>query len=244
MAESTRPVVIYDARMPRAAIEALNYYATAIPISTQGITDDILSGHPDVFACDALGIVAPNMPLEVRESMNKAGVVYKCGCRLVGAGKYNNAHYNAVVSEHYLLHHIACTDDAILSACDKVTEPKQHINVKQSFARCTTIALRHDSFITSDEGVYKALCNAGVQAMYVEGRQILLPGASYGFIGGCMGVYESTLYVTGSLKYLYSGSELAYYVHNRGYDIVELYDGPLYDGGSLSFWQSGGNVLK
>ncbi len=240
---STRPVVIYDARMPQAAIEVLSSYAVAIPLSTQGITDDILSGHPDVFACDTLGIVAPNMPLSVKERLIEEGVSYVSGSLQVEAGKYNNAHYNAVVSEHYLLHYIACTDAAILSACGKVTEPKRHINVKQSFARCTTIALRHDSFITSDEGMYRALCNAGVQAMYVEGRQILLPGARYGFIGGCMGVYENILYITGSLKYLCRGNELADYVHNKGYDIVELYDGPLYDGGSLSFW-TGGNVLK
>lgn len=243
MKNDTYPVVIYDARMPHAAIEALSDYAVAVPLSTQGITDDILSGHPDVFACDALGIVAPNMPPSVRERLTREGVAYVSGSLQVGAGKYNNAHYNAVVSEHYLLHHIACTDDSILAMCSKPGLPRQCINVRQSFVRCTTIALRQDSFITSDEGVYKQLCSCKVQALYVDGKRILLPGARYGFIGGCMGIYGDELFLTGSLKYLEQGDMLAGYIRNMGYHIVELYDGPLFDGGSLSFW-TGGNKLK
>ena len=228
-------IVLYDARMPQQAAEALAYYATAVPLITHGVTDDILSGHPDVFCCniEPVPVVAPNMPLPVVQQMQQCGIDFVFGKQNTGQGKYANAHYNAVVSENYILHHIASTDESILCRCDT----HKRINVKQSLTRCTTIALKNNMFITSDGGVYKQLKQNCLNVMYVECRDILLPGVKYGCIGGCMGLCEDTLFVIGSMKYCAQGDKMMNFVSNMGYRIIELYDGPLYDGGSLCFMQ-------
>ncbi len=226
-------LALYDARIPAPAADALAYYATALPLRTEGVTDALLSGHPDLFcfARAKVPVIAPNMPLYIREVLDAEGIVYTLGLSPVGPGKYRNAAYNVVASEDYWLHNTHCTEVSVRQAC----AGRQAVHVKQSFARCTTFSLHHNTFVTSDPGIYHQLERLRINGLFVDSHDIQLPGVANGFIGGCVGVWEDTVVLIGGLKYFAFGEKLEGFLRNMGYKILELYQGPLFDGGSLCF---------
>ena len=109
------------------------------------------------------------------------------------------------------------------------------INVKQGFTRCSILPFKNNSFITSDEGICKTLNEYKFDYLYVNPSDIVLHGHKNGFFGGCCGVYENKIFIIGSLKYFLEGEKVKDFINKNGGEIIELYDGPLFDGGSILF---------
>lgn len=61
------------------------------------------------------------------------------------------------------------------------------VDVPQGYTRCCCLPVDDTSFITSDQGIAKALKAADADVLVIEKGHILLPGFDYGFIGGCAG---------------------------------------------------------
>jgi hypothetical protein len=110
---------------------------------------------------------------------------------------------------------------------------REIIHVKQGYTRCNLIPLGNNRFITSDKGIEKTLLQYGLEVLYVDPDGILLPGFNHGFIGGTCGVWQNKLFFIGSLKYFPEGQKIKDFV--TGMEIIELYDGSLFDGGSILF---------
>lgn len=200
---------------------------------TQGITYEAISGHPDIFFCQMEHelVIAPNLPQSNIRQLKKNGITFQFGEYPVGNCYPETARYNAVVSETHLIHHLELTDMVIKQRCSDKTQ----ISVKQGYGRCNLIALGRDHFITSDQGIYKTLIKLRFQVLYVDPKEILLPGFSHGFFGGACGVFKDSVYLIGNLAYHRGGSEIRGFIQSSGYKITELYEGPLFDGGSLIF---------
>jgi len=95
--------------------------------------------------------------------------------------------------------------------------------------------LKENNFIISDKGIQKTFFENKINHLYVSPEKIVLPGFPNGFIGGCCGVLENKIFLSGSLKYFPDGEKFKQFVQNYKYEVIELYDGFLFDCGSILF---------
>lgn len=224
-------VILVNKNIPKQALQRLSAFGNLILIQTKGITYSAIAGHPDIFFC-LVGnglVVAPNVPEAIKIRLSKQKLSWKEGYEAVG-GKYpKTARYNCVVTEDFLIGNKDFIDKKIWeSAINKV-----FIHVKQGYTRCNLLPLADNRFITSDKGIEKALTEKNLEVLYISPEDILLPGFEHGFIGGTAGVYNDRVFFIGKLDYFTEGEKIKHYL--SGFEIVELYDGPLFDGGGLFF---------
>lgn len=58
------------------------------------------------------------------------------------------------------------------------------INVKQGYARCSSIAVNENALITDDKSIAKAATKHGIDTLLIQKGDVKLKGHNYGFIGG------------------------------------------------------------
>jgi hypothetical protein len=95
------------------------------------------------------------------------------------------------------------------------------------------LVLSDNHYITSDRGIEKVLKKHGFSVLYINPAEIILPGMKNGFFGGCCGIFGNTVFIIGNLDFYKEGKIVRKFIKELGYKIVELYDGPLFDGGGL-----------
>lgn len=229
--------IIIDRKMPEKAKENLSRFGDLIELETSGITYEAISGHPDIFffKTSSLLIAAPNLPVEYLKVLDEKKIKYVPGSSPVGLKYPGSARYNAASNKKYLIHRSDITDKEILAH----SEDKEIISVTQGYCRCSLLALDGECFITSDEGIYKTLEKKGLNALLVSSEEVLLPGFSHGFFGGACGIWGKKVFIAGSLKHHTEGDEIKTFLNASGYETVELYDGPLFDCGSILFLGEG-----
>jgi hypothetical protein len=84
----------------------------------------------------------------------------------------------------------------------------------------------------------KVLSQQGADILFVNPMEILLPGVRHGFIGGCCGVFDKTVVVIGTLSQHSQGAEIQGFIERNGMEIIELYNGALWDGGGVMFYST------
>jgi hypothetical protein len=225
--------VIVNEAAPEKAIKTLAKYADVIPFNLSGQAYPPVSGHPDIFFCrvnDAI-VCAPNIPPSFLNRIENLQTKPITGKTFVGNAYPETAYYNAVVTEHLLIHHLNLTDPEILN----LAAGREQIHVNQGYCRCNLLPLRDNHFIASDHGIYQALAHQGFKILFVNPGDILLPGFKNGFFGGTCGVVDDIVFFMGSLKKFGDGGAVRNFLEVLNYRVVELYDGQLFDGGSLLF---------
>ena len=242
-------LIIIDKRIPEEAKQTLASYGELLEFATRGITYNAISGHPDIFFCQTPRglIVAPNTPAEFLRQLKFRNIPYTPGEKPVGSKYPGTARYNAVVTDNYLIHNTSVTDPSILNSTltfipsHSFLRPSPYsilrspYSIRQAYTRCNLIALGEDHFITSDRGIEKALISNNLEVLYVSPKGIMLPGFPNGFFGGCCGVWEDKLFITGSLNHYSEGDKVRQFSRRAGFRVIELYDGPLFDGGGILF---------
>ncbi|PLX14063.1 MAG: hypothetical protein C0598_02210 [Marinilabiliales bacterium] len=215
--------------LPEKAIKKLQQYGKTILLPKNDVVYDAISNHPDIFCCvkDESLIVAPEFDKQIREQLSKSGINIVEGKTKLGKKYPETAVYNAVVTENYVIGNLAIIDKTILSP----KAGKKAIHVKQAYTRCNLLALPNESFITSDEGIYNQLISNNITVLYVSPKEIILRGFKHGFFGGCCGIYDDKVFIAGSLDYFSQREIIKTFL--KGFEIIELYDGPLLDVGSI-----------
>jgi hypothetical protein len=224
-------VILVSKNLPKRALKALASFGGLTLFQTDGITYPAISGHPDIFFCpvgDGL-VVAPNVPKAFKIQLSKQNLSWKEGLESVGRNYPETACYNCVVTEDFLIGNKDFVDKKIW----KYAGDKEFIHVKQGYTRCNLLPLANNRFITSDKGIEKTLTEKNMEVLYVNPMGILLPGFEHGFIGGCCGVSGNKVFFIGNLNHYTEGERIKSFL--SGYEIAELYDGPLFDGGGLFF---------
>ena len=244
-------MIIVDNKITPEAKSKLSAYGDLMELTTEGITYPAISGHPDIFFCHGPGclIVAPNLPKHYIDSLRSHGIGFISGELLVGKEYPASAHYNAVATDIMLIHNFRTTDFMIT----RTLEDLHLIHVDQGYTRCNLLPLKDNHFITSDEGILKVLLGRNLPGKNSEGchptgnlqqgchpylvspHSILLEGFPNGFFGGCCGVWNNIVFINGSLKHFQDGNKVRDILEILDYQIVELYDGPLVDVGSILF---------
>ncbi len=226
-------LIIIDKKIPEQAKIKLREYGHLLELETSGITYEAISGHPDVFfhQCPAGLIAAPNLPAKFKEELNSYGIEVIEGEQNVGEKYPASSAYNAVSTHRLLIHNFRNTDSVIT----RLNEDTDLIHVDQGYTRCNLLALDDDHFITSDDKIQRVLGRFEKDCLYTDPAGIILEGFKHGFIGGCCGILDNKVFIIGSLNKYAEGEKLKTYLEAQKMPIVELYDGPLFDGGSLIF---------
>ena len=226
-------LIIIDGKTPQEAKKKLAEYGRLVELQTSGITYEAISGHPDIFFHQADGqwIIAPNLPSEYFGILDEHGLHYILGEQDIGEKYPATSAYNAVSAGKFLIHNFRNTDAMIT----RTLEDADLIHVDQGYTRCNLLALGDKHFITSDRGIERVLKRFDKDCLYVDPAGILLPGVRNGFFGGCCGIRDNTVFIIGSLSHYTDGKIAREYIMAAGYRIVELYDGPLFDGGGIFF---------
>jgi hypothetical protein len=172
--------------------------------------------------------------VKYKEILINSSVDFITGTLATGPLHPATVHYNTAINNHYLVHRLEYTDPVILEH----THYLKKVNVSQGYTRCNMAWLKNDHYVTSDKGIDKELHNKGLEGLCVDPAGILLPGFPNGFIGGTIGTLGTTIFLTGSLSCFPQGEILRKYLESLDYEITELYDGPLIDGGGILMWGS------
>lgn len=226
-------LIIADERMPLQARHRLEELGEVLWMEPQSFTYTAIAAHPDIFYCQngQMIIAAPNAPEWITKRLREERCNVVQGERQVGHKHPETVFYNAVFTGRNLIHNTKLSDTAVLDAA----EGKDIIHVSQGYTRCNLLALSDDVFLTSDRKTGRELAGRGKEVCFVKPEEILLPGVRHGFIGGCCGVYQENVVVIGAFHHHSQGDEIRSFLEKHGRKVIELYDGPLWDGGSLFF---------
>ncbi len=226
-------LIIIDKKTPQNAKLKLAEYGELVEFQTQGITYEAISGHPDIFFSQIENqlVVAPNLPEQYIQKLKDKNISFLLGEEAVGVKYPASSKYNIVADRDYLIHNFRNTDSAII----QLAEDMDLIQVDQSYTRCNLIPLGNKHYITSDKGVERTLKRFDLEVFYVDPEGIQLSGYKNGFIGGCAGILNQQIFFNGKLSYLKDSDAIKAFLKSQKFEIIELYDGPLFDGGSLIF---------
>lgn len=228
-----KPLILCDYRLPASAKVGLEDFGKVIEIFSENITYPAISGHPDVFCCPVgeILIVSPAMPSDLTKIFTVNTIKWVYGVKSNGFNYPESAFYNAVVTDHLLIHNLTITDSKIL----ELAGTRKQIHVNQGYTRCNLLPLPGEKFITSDKGIFAVLTKEGFEVLFVNPDGILLEGFPNGFIGGVCGVHDNNVFIAGNLTFYNEGQKIRDFLSLHSLNIIELYDGPLFDGGSIIF---------
>ena len=167
-------LIIADKKIPEEAKCKLQKFEKLVLLETSGITEESISGHPDIYFCKTQNrlIVAPNLPEDYKSILTTNNILFSEGKTHVGLKYPEAAHYNAVITDNYLIHRTDITEPEILNDCNDLSK----IHVGQGFTRCSLLALKANNFITSDEGIYKTLISFGFNHTIEPGISLTASG--------------------------------------------------------------------
>lgn len=226
-------LIVIDKRIPDQAKKRLSEFGQFIEFSTEQITYNAISGHPDIFMCKTPEtlICAPNLPEKYKTLFEQKNITFKFGEKQVGSKFPETSAYNCLVTESHLFHKKNHTDPVLL----KENEHRKFIDLPQAYTRCSLINLSAQSFITSDKGIEKALKKNDIEAHYFSPEKIILSDMPHGFIGGALSLFSGKLYALGNPDFHSWGSRFRTLLSSKNIELITLYDGPFFDGGGIFF---------
>ena len=226
-------MILCDKRLPYPAKVKLADFDALIEICTENITYTAISGHPDIFCCpvEDVIVVSPALPSNYTDIFSSHNINWVYGLKPNAFNYPESAFYNAVVTENLLIHNLLITDPVIKAKAGI----KKQIHVNQGYTRCNLLPLPGNIFITSDNGIYSVLTREGFEVLYVNPHGIQLEGFPNGFIGGVCGVKGNNVFIAGNLSAYNEGQKIREFLFQHSLTPVELYYGPLIDGGSILF---------
>ncbi len=228
-------LIIVDKKISFQAQKKLSEYGELLLLETNNIVYPAISGHADIFFCNADNevIIAPNLPKSYFEILYNHNISFLIGSSDLQTEYPFTAYYNAVVTKDFIIHNKSISDVSILQMFPK----KEYLQVKQGYTRCNLIYLGNNTYITSDIGINKVLANKSFECLYINPQQIILEGYGNGFFGGCCGLLGNKLFINGSIKYLRESSRIKKLAEQFGIEIIELSNSNLIDIGSILFIQ-------
>ena len=225
-----KTIAIIDPRMPARAkirLKKMGYHVAETPLHPR--LAGPVKGHPDMmlFSRGKKVIYEPHLEMLARLLRDNG---YECikGERIKSSGYPENIIYDACSIGKYIIYYDGKVEKNIESLKAKF------IKVKQGYAKCSIVPVDDRYIITSDISIKKAW---GKNTLLVKPGNIKLPGYKTGFIGGASGSHKDKIFFIGSLKNHPDGKSIRRFVEGKGKKVIELCDGPLYDVGSIFFFE-------
>lgn len=201
--------------------------------------DDRVSGHVDLglYSETEFILLEPSMYeligvkieqiIDANKSKSKEIKVIK-GSHYLNKSYPYDARYNILCVGAQCFHRLDITDEQILKHTTK-----HFVHMNQGYARCSALPVGEHAAITSDQGAAKVMKEQGIEVLLIKEGHIDLQGFKNGFIGGVGGSVGSLMLIAGQLMSHPDGEQIQAFIMDRGFQIIELFNGPLLDIGSI-----------
>lgn len=187
-------------------------------IHTEGIVAGPVSDHPDMFMC--------------RLGAGDGAPVIRCRDLTTLSETYPyDIPWNAACTGRYFIHNLRYTAPQLLHAARE--SGCVMIDVRQGYAKCSTVIVDEDSVITYDRGIAGSCLAAGMNVLTVRPGHVLLPGYDTGFIGGASGRVGDTVIFNGDLSSHPDFDRIVNFISSCGLRIKWFEEWPLTDIGSI-----------
>lgn len=179
--------------------------------------------HPDLILCK-LGI-------------EDKAPVFRGDASKLGSSYPADIPYNACFTGRYFIHNLKYTAPELLAAAGRAAhhmkKPLLRVSVPQGYTKCNIVCVDEKSIITSDAGIEKACSSAGMSVLKIRPGQVLLPGYSYGFLGGTSGRIGDEIVFNGDLSAHPDFNVISAFIKSCGLSCTYFKDYPLTDIGSI-----------
>lgn len=233
-------LAIIDCRMPRSAQLRLSELGfTVIPLPPFSRLAPPVASHPDMlilplgdriyvhheYYCEA------SAPLHLIAEKSERKL---CTVDTNVAPKYpRDIGLNLFCLDKYLFGRVDCAPQPVLDYAHALGY--QSVFVKQGYAKCSTAVLDDRALITADPSISHAAKALGIDVLSVSPGGVSLPGYECGFLGGACGVWNRQVFFCGDIMTHPNGLAIIDFCHANGFGTVSLYNGPLWDVGSIFF---------
>lgn len=164
---------------------------------------ELVANHPDVLLCK-LG-ARPESPI-YEGAPNELSPLYP-----------GDSRYNAACTGKFFIHRLDITDSELLAAAKaSCGNELELIDVRQGYAKCSTVVVDESSIITYDKGIAKPCEAAGMNVLIVEPGFVKLRGADTGFIGGASGRVDDEIVFNGDLSVHPNFGEITAFIEAQG----------------------------
>jgi len=234
----SKPVCLCSSSLPEEMLGSLEKDFRVIPLPPDSTVDAPVSCHPDMI-CSVMDSTvffhrsyAEAYPSVISE-IQIAG-----GYRTVLTSEKREKAYpldislNAAVLPDTIVCRAEYTSPDIIRAASE--SGRKVVSVRQGYSACSSLVCGR-SVLTTDRGIHRSLISEGFDCTYIQNSGISLPGYDCGFIGGCGGIYERSLYLFGCEDCLDDRDTLRQFAEKNGLAIVNLGNAPLTDYGGLKF---------
>ncbi len=208
-------------------------------IRTSGIVQEPVSCHPDMFMCclgsdgDAHIIFCPDIGDVIRQDSGSSFSLFRPGSSSLKRDYPYDIAYNAACTGRYFIHNLRYTDPVLLSFAR--SSGMKLVDVRQGYAKCSTVIVDEDSIITYDRGLAESCRKAGMDVLTVSPGHVLLPGYDTGFIGGASGCIGDTVYFNGDLTAHPDSEAIISFIEKCGLKVRWFTGRPLTDIGSILY---------
>lgn len=131
--------------------------------------------------------------------------------------------------------YIICNNFILNDEIKKHLPNKPIINVKQGYAKCSICICDHNTIITDDKSVYKAVLQYDdIKALLISKGSVRINKYDYGFIGGCSGLINNkSLLFNGNLSAHKDSDKIKKFLYDNGVGYIDIECKPLTDIGGI-----------
>lgn len=232
-------ICVISQNVPAYMIHKLERHFDVVKLPPDTSIAPPVSSHPDML----LSLIGSRLIFPKSYYSDYPSVIDKiiseCGFDPIPSDAVRSAEYpfdvslNATVVDNFVICRESSSAHELLSAARELGYPI--VNVRQGYAGCSCI-VAGDVLITSDNGIATASEKLGIESLYVSNKGISLPEYDVGFIGGCGGFYNGTLYFLGNIDSVECSDTIRKFASEKGITIVCLSDSQLTDYGGIKFF--------
>ena len=229
-------IAVVDCRITPEIIGALGGYADKIiKLPPCPLLAPPVASHPDMLLwCVGRRIVTYAEYSKIAK--NELSELLALGLELVTENATPSASYPddvrlncAVVGKHAIAN-LKYTSDHVKESGLAL------LHANQGYTKCSTVVVSDNAIITSDPSVFSAAHKAGINALKISEGHVRLDGYGTGFIGGASGVTDEAVLFTGDLSSHPDAEKIEAFCTRHGKHAVSLSDAPLYDYGTVLFF--------
>ena len=192
--------------------------------------------HMEQYHAD-MQVLRINDTVFVAECFYEAyGKLFSCKLNIIPvdspAGAYpHNIALNAAFVSGRLFCKKSSLADEVKIYCEK--NCIEIVDVKQGYAKCSTLILGDKGIVTADSGIAAAAEKCGIDVLKIRSGFINFEGADYGFIGGSSGLIGETVAFFGDISMHPDGEAVTAFIRQKGLNYLSLGEEILNDVGGL-----------
>ena len=203
-----------------------------LPVNHNDYIDPAIALHADISALHLGGnkIIVDKTQTGLIKELCKYGMqVYTTQNEI--AGEYpSDIALNFAISGSSVIGNFKYADENL---SDKLTD-KRRINVRQGYCKCSVLIINESAIITDDESIHKKVSECGIDSLLISKGDILLPGHSYGFIGGAsFKLSRDTIVFCGDIKKHKDYTSIISFAEKYGCHVISTDDDVLRDIGGI-----------